>query len=387
MKYSESNPPIVCMQTNSLCYKNTGVMKPKGVLWHDTSANNTKVARYVQPMESDPNYSEMIALIGSNRYKNDWNHKQVQKGVNAFIGHIADGSVAAVQCLPWDYQPWGCGSGNKGSLNYTHMQFEICADDLTNQSYFEAVYKEACELTAYYCKMFNLDPLGTFVYKGVVVPVITSHKESHDLGFGSNHGDPIKWLKKFGKSMDDVRHDVAKLMSTLPEQKPEVDEIAADFVIGEEVKLKTGATYFNGKTIPSWVFKKTLYVRDVKDSTVRISTQKTGAITGTVAAKNLIRLNAPAAPAPAPQPVPTPAPAPAPTPVTPVVPKEPETLKLGDTVKLIEGAKWASGKTIASWVFAKTLYVRAINGDKITVSKLKTGAVTGTVLKEYLRKI
>ena len=212
MKYSESNKPIVCMQTNSTCYKGTQTMVPRGVLWHDTGAGNPNISRYVQPLETDDNYEEMIALLGKNRYNNDWNHKARQAGMNCFIGKLADGTVATVQTMPWNYKPWGCGGGSKGSLNNTHMQFEICDDGMVSREYFEAVYKEACEITAYYCKMYNLDPLGTFVYKGVTVPVITSHDESYDLKLGSNHGDPIKWLKKYGKTMDNVRQDVAALM-------------------------------------------------------------------------------------------------------------------------------------------------------------------------------
>lgn len=213
MKYSATNPPIVCMQTNSTCYKGTTTMVPKGVLWHDTDAGNPNISRYVQPLESDKNYAEMIALLGKNKYGNDWNHQYLKKGVNAFVGKLADGTVATVQTMPCNYKPWGCGSGSKGSLNNTHMQFEICDDGYKSREYFEAVYKEACEITAYLCKLYDLDPLGTFVYNGVTVPVITSHAESYKLKLGGNHGDPLKWMKKYGKTMDDARRDVAALMS------------------------------------------------------------------------------------------------------------------------------------------------------------------------------
>ena len=212
MKYSEKNPPIVCMQKNSTCYQGTTRFTPRGVLWHDTDAGNPNISRYVQPMETDADYAEMIALLGKNRYGNDWNHKYRQAGMNCFIGQLADGTVATVQTMPWNYAPWGCGSGSRGSLNNTHLQFEICDDGYESREYFEAVYQEACEITAYLCTMYGLDPLGTFTYKGVEVPVITSHDESYDLKMGSNHGDPVKWLKKFGKTMDDARHDVAVLM-------------------------------------------------------------------------------------------------------------------------------------------------------------------------------
>jgi hypothetical protein len=92
------------------------------------------------------------------------------------------------------------------------MQFEICEDDLNNKDYFEAVYKEACELTAYYCQMYKLDPKGTVSFNGVTVPVILDHTTSHSLKLGSNHGDVKHWLKKYGKTLDDVRNDVALLM-------------------------------------------------------------------------------------------------------------------------------------------------------------------------------
>ena len=73
----------------------------------------------------------------------------------------------------------------------------------------------------------------------------------------------------------------------------------------------------------------------------------------------------------------------------PVVKEEPvqtSDFNIGDKVKLIAGATYYNGKSIPSWVFKKTLYVRKISGEKITVSYLKTGAVTGTVDKDDLIK-
>ncbi len=212
MKYSKTNPPIVCMQKNSTCYKGTTRFTPRGILWHDTDAGNPNICRYVQPLETDTNYKEMIALLGKNKYGNDWNHKYRRAGMNCWIGKLADGTVSTVQTMPWDYAPWGCDEGSKGSLNNTHIQFEICDDGYKSREYFEAVYKEACEITAYLCKLYDLDPLGTFVYNGVTVPVITSHAESYKLKLGGNHGDPLKWMKKYGKTMDDARRDVAALL-------------------------------------------------------------------------------------------------------------------------------------------------------------------------------
>jgi hypothetical protein len=47
MKYNENNKPLVCMMTQSTCYKGTSTMTPKGILWHSTGANNPTLKRYV----------------------------------------------------------------------------------------------------------------------------------------------------------------------------------------------------------------------------------------------------------------------------------------------------------------------------------------------------
>jgi hypothetical protein len=213
MKYSESNKPLVCMMTQSTCYKGTSKMTPKGVLWHSTGANNPTLKRYVQPDDNAPNKAQLIELIGKNQYGNDWNHINRQAGLNCWIGKLADGTVTTVQTMPWDFKPWGCGSGSKGSCNNGWIQFEICEDGLTDRNYFDKVYKEACEITAYLCKMYNIDPKGTVTVNGVKVPTILCHYDSHKLGLGSNHGDVDHWFPKHGKSMATAREDVAALLA------------------------------------------------------------------------------------------------------------------------------------------------------------------------------
>lgn len=340
MKYSETNKPIVCMQTNSTCYKGTRTQTPVGVLWHSTGANNKKISRYVQPLETDDNYQEMIALLGDNKYDNDWNHIEHQAGLNAWIGELADGTVATVQSMPWNYRAWGCGSGPKGSCNDGWIQFEICEDNLKNKEYFEAVYEEACELTAYLCTMFNFNPKGLVTYKGQEIPVILCHADSYQYGVGNNHGDILHWFTKYGITMEDIRNRVASLMD-LPvietktiyrvrkswedvasqkgaftelsgaqkccdEAGPEYEvynetgeaiypernetiiietpkETAKPFEIGEAVRISTDAIWTNGKKVASWVPTTKMYIRGYKsDTVVLISTLTSGAITGTL---------------------------------------------------------------------------------------------------------
>ena len=195
--------------------------------------------------------------------------------------------------MPWNFRPWGCGSGSKGSCNSGWIQFEICEDDLTDLNYFAAAYKEACELTAYLCKMFNINPKGSVVVNGVSIPTILCHADSHKLGMGSNHGDVNHWFPKYGKSMETARNDVAELMGTINTVTPDTNTTttvpASKFSLGDEVKLVPGSTYSSGKTIPNWVFDSKLYVREIRSNgTIIISTVATGPITGVVNADSLI---------------------------------------------------------------------------------------------------
>lgn len=220
---------IKCMQTNGKWYKNAfRGSRPVGVLWHETGAGNPNLRRYIQPLESDANYAEMIALLGKNHNANDWNHAQVSKGVNAMIGKLADGSIATVQTGDWTMAPWGCYRGPKGSCNGYIMegdeevyqgihwiQFEICDDKYADKAYFEAVFQEACELTAHLCQLYNIDPFGTVKFNGVTVPTIICHQDAYKLGLGNNHGDVYTWFKPMGlpQNMGKVRTSVAAMLA------------------------------------------------------------------------------------------------------------------------------------------------------------------------------
>lgn len=284
MKYNSSNKPLVCMMTQSTCYKGTSKMKPVGVLWHSTGANNPWLKRYVQPDDNASNRTELINLIGKNSYNNDWNHITRQAGLNCWIGKLADGTVTTIQTMPWDYKPWGCGSGSKGSCNNGWIQFEICEDGLTDSTYFNKVYKEACEITAYLCDLYDIDPNGYTMLNGVKVPNILCHADSCSLGLGSNHGDVNHWFPKHGKSMATARADVAKLMGSTTSSstvKPETPtttkpQTTAGVKEGDVVKIASDATYYNGKVIPSWVKNKNWIVKEVSGDRAVIDKSEDG---------------------------------------------------------------------------------------------------------------
>ena len=197
---------IQCFLTANDCYKAGRTITPRGVMVHSTGANNPLVARYVQPVEGQSNEAQLKAEIGGNRNANDWNNPGLDVCTHAFVGKLADGGVGTVQTLPWNHRGWHAGTGTSGgSANNTHIAFEICEDDLTDEGYFRKVYQEAVELTAMLCKTYNLNPLAD----GVVI----CHSEGYQRGVASNHADVMHWFPKFGKSMDTFRADVSKAMT------------------------------------------------------------------------------------------------------------------------------------------------------------------------------
>ena len=360
MKYSASNKPLVCMQTQSTCYKGTSTMTVKGILWHSTGANNPTLKRYVQPSDNAPDKAEWIELLGKNKYNNDWNHIEHQAGLNCWIGKLADGTVTTVQTMPWNFRPWGCGSGSKGSCNNGWIQFEICEDGLTDKDYFDKAYQEACEITAYLCDMFNINPKGTVTVNGVQVPTILCHADAHKLGLGSNHGDVNHWFPKHGKSMATAREDVAKLLANSASQITpiEPEKPAAPAEPAEMYRVRK-----------SWEDAKSQVGAYSKLENAKNACDKAGEGYEVYNSKGV-----------------------AVYPESVVVPEEDEpvevkTFKVGDEVRLTNGAKYTSGKAIPAWVFERKLYVReARSNGTAVISTVKTGAVTGVVSMEFLVK-
>lgn len=69
-----------------------------------------------------------------------------------------------------------------------------------------------------------------------------------------------------------------------------------------------------------------------------------------------------------------------------IIPEEEEVkLKEGMEVALLNGAVFTNGKSVASWMFNKKLYVRKVNENNITISTVKSGAVSGIVDKKWLK--
>ena len=109
-----------CYATRNACYQAGQTIVPRGIMVHSTGANNPYLRRYVQPDDG---------RLGENANGNHFNVPLPggrQVCVHAFIGRLADGTIAAYQTLPWTMRGWHAG----GSANNTHIGFEICETGL-----------------------------------------------------------------------------------------------------------------------------------------------------------------------------------------------------------------------------------------------------------------
>ncbi len=275
-----------CYMTDSTCYRQAGNSVKTGIVVHSTGCNNPYIKRYVQPLKTDACYSEVIADIGRNIYGNDWNHIERYAGVHAFIGKNAKGIVETYQVLPYEKDAWGVGRGPAGSYNFApdaRIQFEICEDNLRDGVYFNAAMKEAQEYCAYLCK---LNGWGT--------NQICSHNEAYYAGYSlPHHVDPDHWLYRFGRNMDWFRAEVQKIIDGGAADEPTKEEqpVIDTLQVGDRVSMTQGAPVY-GKTrkFASWVYKATLYVRQISGDRVVVSIQNTGAVTGAVDRKYLTKI-------------------------------------------------------------------------------------------------
>jgi len=234
-----------CLLMKNRWYRSGSTIPIKGIVVHSSAANNPTLKRYVQPHAGQEsgmarikpegtNYGreQFLALLGKNAYANDWNRPEQPYGMHAFVGKMADGSLAAVQTLPWNSFLWGCGSGKNGSYNSSHIQFEIC-EDTTDREYTIESYKMAAELCAHLCRAYSLP-----------VSSIVSHFEAGKTGFGSNHEDPSHWWSLFGLTMDSFRSYVQRLLDG-DGGEPVMDELTqAKKVLTEKAGLSEGSIQY-----------------------------------------------------------------------------------------------------------------------------------------------
>ena len=136
-----------------------------------------------------------------------WNKGGTPACVHAFLD-----DKGVYQYLPFEQRGWHAGY----PVNDTRIDFEICEpagfyydenweitdyDVKKQQAYFDKIWENATVFSAYLVYKYGFDEEN-----------IISHYEAGQLGIGTNHKDPDHWFILHGKTMDDFREDVWKLL-------------------------------------------------------------------------------------------------------------------------------------------------------------------------------
>lgn len=245
---------IQSILTNNPCYKAGKKIVVKGLMLHSVGCPQPNAETFVKK----------------------WNNPESSRAcVHAFI----DGNTGKVyQTLPWDYKAWHCG----GNANGTHIGVEMCepscirytggasftcSDKESAMAVVKRTYDVAVELFAFLCKQYGLNPMAD----GVII----SHKEGHDRGLSSGHGDPDHLWKgmQCNYSMDTFRQAVAMAMGDVQQTTTATSSAIQE---GDVVTLASNTVYYTGKEMPTWVKSDKWIVKSVSGDRAVIDKNATG---------------------------------------------------------------------------------------------------------------
>lgn len=161
-----------------------------------------------------------------------WNQSSVSACVTYIVDCDTEGKV--LQTLPEDVRTWAdTGYGN----NYL-ITFEICESDamrytggadyivLDERKFKEDLrrgYNTAVELCADICRRYGWDPLAR-LSSGLCL--ISSHDEGRRAGLSSAHVDPTHIWPRIGKTMDDFRREVKRVLEGNDQPSPGTQALA-----------------------------------------------------------------------------------------------------------------------------------------------------------------
>lgn len=258
---------IQSILTNNPCYKEKRKIVVKGLMLHSVGCSQPSAEVFVRK----------------------WNSAEASRAcVHAFV----DGNTGKVyQTLPWNHRAWhGGGESNNcyigvemcepACIKYTGGSNFVCTDSKKALEVVRRTYKTSVELFAFLCKKFHLNPLED----GVII----SHKEGHDRGIASGHGDPDHLWNgtNCGYTMDGFRRDVAVMVGIAqhkPESKVQTVEVGKNekactesVRVGAVIKLSADAVYYEGKKMPDWVKQESWIVKSVNGDRIVLGRNVSG---------------------------------------------------------------------------------------------------------------
>lgn len=235
---------------------------------------------------------------------------------NTVSFHYAVDDKEIVQGIELNRNTWNAGDGTNGKGNRKGIAIEICYSK-SGGAKFEKAQRNAAELTAKLLKDY-----------GWGIDKVTKHQDYN----GKNC--PHRTLSDYGWQY------FLNLVKGYLNPKP----IATSGVKkGNLVSIKSGAKYYNGKSVPSWVVGQKWYVDEVVGDRAVINKSENGnySINSPI---NVLYLT--------------------------VAKSTTPTIKVGSTVKIKQGAKTYTGGKLANFVYTRKYKVKELKGDRAVVTYL-----------------
>lgn len=163
------------------------------------------------------------------------------------------------------------------------VTIECASDSKSPYAMNKNVYKSLVALCVDICRrngktkfLWFADENKTLRYKpDADEMIITVHR------WFANKSCPGDWLYS---RLDDLAVEVTKKLQTIPMKK------TINIKIGDVVRIASNATIYNSrKKFSPWVYYTDLFIRDINENRIVISTEKTGAVTGAVHRKYIIK--------------------------------------------------------------------------------------------------
>lgn len=191
------------------------------------------------------------------------------------------------------------------------------------------------------------------------MPTILCHKDSYDLGVGSNHGDVLHWFPKFGYNMETARADIIKLMQDSSSAATSTTKTIIYRIRKEWNKPNTQIGAYS-------VLENAIRACEQAGSEYKVFDEEGKVMYPEVKIEEEKKLET--------------------DDITESNPEsDPYELKLYDTIKLKDDAVWANKTKIPNWVKNSTLYVRKIKTNgQIGISIFKSGLITGYIEKNQI---
>lgn len=210
-----------------------------------------------------------------------------KKSCNYGIG--TDGKVCLI--VDEENRSW-CSSSSANDQRA--VTIECASDSYAPYAFNDAVYNKLIELCVDVCRRNGKSKLIWIQNKEDALRY-TPREDEMQLTvhrWFKNKSCPGDWLfSRMKKLANEVSYRLRKQGEQVEERAEEDRAVQEDAVRkwneGDIIKLKPGATYYDGRAIPTWVFKSTLYYRRENENGVVFSTKKTGAITGVVKKENI----------------------------------------------------------------------------------------------------